>query len=123
MQKAVPTGNKSAKNHPQTAQAQSRSSQHSGQGPEHLAQLAAMANSSSRVQTQLKVAQEFQNSSQVEAQRNLAAEITAASPVAAQLKRLEEKPAQTKGKHEEKKPAQKIDDPAQAKSREEKHPG
>lgn len=124
MQKAVPAGSKSAKNHPQAAQAQSRSPQNAGSGPGHLAQFAAIANSSPRVQTQLKAARELQNSSQVGAQRNLAAEINAVSPVGAQLKRMEEKkPAQTKGKLEEKKPAQKMDDPAQAKRKEEKAPG
>jgi len=103
MQKAVPTGSKDAETQSQASQSASRLSQYPGHGPGHLAQLAAIANSSSQVQTQLKMAQELRSSSQVEAQRNLAADINTASPVAAQLKRLQEKPTQTKGKLDEKK--------------------
>jgi len=109
MQKAVPTGSKGAETQPQASQSTSRLSQYPGHGLGHLAQLAVIANSSSQVQTQLKMAQELRSSSQVEAQRNLAADINTASPVAAQLKRLEEKPTQTKGKLDEKKPMQAKD--------------
>jgi len=82
-----------------------------------------MANGSSRVQAQLKMADELRNSTQVEAQLNMAEKVNAGSPLAAQLKRLEEKrpTAQAKGKKEEKKLMQpKFDDAAQAKRKEDK---
>ncbi len=142
MQKTVPNGSKDANSISGTPQAEpKRAQQREGAG--HLAQLAAMANRNSRVQAQQTLSRDLEGSAQVEAQRNLAAGINAGAPVAAQLKRLEEKPAQTKGKLEEKKPAQrqvepaqakskldenkpkqaKFDDSAQAKRKEEKHPG
>jgi hypothetical protein len=99
---------------------QSQSGSQSG-----LAQLAAMANGSSRVQAQLKMADELRSSAQVEAQLDMAEKVNAVSPVATQLKRLEEKrpTAQPKGKKDEKKLMQpKLDDVAQAKRKEDKRP-
>jgi Domain of unknown function (DUF4157) len=102
MQKIVSTGNKGTK-----SQEPSRPSQQAGQGG-RMAQLAAIANRSPQVQTQLKLAAEIESSPRVEAQRNLAGQINAGSPMAAQFAGLDKKkkPAQTMGKLDKKKPAQ-----------------
>jgi hypothetical protein len=125
MQKAIPIGptnSQSSTRSPHTQTQQTHSPRTGGQSG--LAQLAALANSSSRVQAQLKMSDELRNSAQVETQLDMAEKVNAASPVAAQLKRLEEKkPAQPKGMKDEKKLAQpKFDAAAQAVRKEEKRP-
>lgn len=73
-----------------------------------MAQLAAIANHSPRVQAQLKLADEIHGSEHISAQRALGSEINSATP-AAQLKPKDKKLAQPK-----------FDDAAQAKHKDEK---
>lgn len=113
MQKTISTGSKGVKDLSGPSSAHSRKPQQLSHQPGPIAQLAAIANRSSQVQAQLKLAGELRSSPQVEAQQNLAAQVNAASPGAAQLKKPEEerssaqiKPdpaAPAKGKLDEKK--------------------
>jgi hypothetical protein len=122
MEKAVPAGGKSSQSSTRESHTSSRQSQ-SEPKPGHLSQLAALANGSSQVQAQLKLARDVRSSPRVEAQMGMADKVNAASPVAAQLKALDEKKAatQTKGKMDPKKKVQgKFEDTAQAKGKDEK---
>jgi hypothetical protein len=122
MEKMVPQVTRNAHSPERAAQGQARQSQ-SGVQTGRLSQLATLANGSSQMQAQLKLAGDLQSSSQVKAQHSLAEQMNAASPVAAQLKKLKEKPAQAKSKLEEKKPKQlKSDGVAQGKREEKKRP-
>jgi len=84
MQKAIPTGSKSPQSSAQPSHAPLRQSRPDIQSG-HLAQLSAIANGSSRVQAQLKLADELRNSGQVKAQAAMSEKINNATPMAAQL--------------------------------------
>jgi hypothetical protein len=111
MEKAVPTGSKTTQSLERSMPA--RPAETSTPAAGSLAQLAAMVNRSPRVQTQLKLSEELRTSGQVAGQQTLASEINAASS-AAQFK-----PAQTKGKLDEKLKQPKFADTAQTKKKEE----
>jgi len=111
MEKAVPTGSKTTQSLERSTPA--RSAETSTPAAGSLAQLAAMVNRSPRVQTQLKLSEELRTSGQVAGQQNLASEINAASSPS------QFKPAQTKGKLDEKLKQPKFADTAQTKKKEE----
>lgn len=111
MEKAVPTGSKTTQSPERSTPA--RPAEISTPAAGSLAQLAAMVNHSPRVQTQLKLSEELRTSGQVAGQQTLASEINAASS-AAQFK-----PAQAKGKLDEKLKQPKFADTVQTKKKEE----
>lgn len=110
MEKAVPAGGRTTQS-PERSAAQRAETSTPATG--RLAQLAAIVNQSPHVQTQLKLSEELRTSGQVARQQALVSEINTASP-AAQFK-----PAQTKGKLDEKLKQPKFDNAAQKKKKEE----
>jgi len=107
MQKAVPSKSGSAQSTATKSPGPVGSQAQSSEGPRgNLAELASVVNQSSRVQTQLKLAQEMQSASQPEAPGHTASGSNQGPVAAVQRKRMEEKASPAQFKRKEKPAAQ-----------------